>query len=235
MSIIPRREQGALINIAQGVALGILLTALSFAVGLGFGWIETTSLLEVFAVFTSYVATFLCVVERRANYPVGAITTAAYCLLFWQFGLVASSAINGFLMVYLLYGWFRWKSDADTRPVTRMTGLSWLASIAVAATGYLIVVGIATALGGNLVFADSMILALTILAQFMLDNKKYENWYVWAVMNVIAIYVYFTAGLFLAAFQYVFFLVNAFYGLYMWNKSRKVTATQPAMAEAVPA
>lgn len=233
--MMPSREQGPLINIAQGVALGILLTAVSFAVGFGFGWITTVGLLEVFAVFTSYVATFLCVVERRANYPVGAISTAAYCLLFWQFGLVASSAINGFLMVYLLYGWFRWKSDADTRPVTRMTVPAWIVSILVAAAGYLIVVGIATALGGTLVFADSMILALYILAQFMLDNKKYENWYVWAVMNVIAIFVYFQAGLFLAAFQYVFFLVNAFYGLYMWNKSRKAVATQPAMVEAVPA
>jgi nicotinamide mononucleotide transporter len=161
--------------------------------------------------------------ERRANYPLGAVSTAAYCVLFWQFGLVASSAINGFLMVYLLYGWFRWKSDDVTRPVTRMTIPSWALSVLVAGIGYLIVVFIAGLLGGTLLWSDSLILALTILAQFMLDNKKYENWYVWAVMNVIAIFVYFHVGLFLAAFQYLFFLANAFYGLYMWNKSRKAT------------
>jgi len=219
MSMLPSREQGQLTNIAQGVVLGILLTAVSFAAGMGFGWITELNLLEVFAVFTSYVATYLCVMERRANYPIGAITTAAYCVLFWQFGLVASSAINAFLSVYLLYGWFRWKPDATTRPVTRMSLGSWAVSIAVAATGYLVVVLLATALGGQLAWTDSFILAGTILAQFMLDNKKLETWFIWMLVNVFAIYTYFNAGLALAAFQYLFFLANTFYGLYMWKKS----------------
>src|SRR5690242_645929 len=93
-AIVPRREQGALANVLQGVVLGIILTALSYGVGLGAGWIASLSWLEVFAVFTSYVCTYLCVMERRINYPIGAISTAAYMVLFYQFGLVASMAIN---------------------------------------------------------------------------------------------------------------------------------------------
>jgi nicotinamide mononucleotide transporter len=233
MSIMPTREQGPIINIAQSLALGILLTALSYAVGLGFGWITTApSLLEAFAVFTSYACTYLCVMERRANYPLGAISTAAYCLLFYQFGLFASMAINGFLAVYLLYGWFRWKSDADTRPVTRMSLPSWAVSIVVAATGYAIVVLLASLAGGTLAWTDSFILAGTILAQFMLDNKKIENWYIWALVNVFAIYTYFTAGLALAGFQSIFFLANTAYGYYMWKRSEKVV-TEPAQAPVV--
>lgn len=233
MSMVPRREQGALINVIQGVVIGVLLTALSYAVGLHFGWIASVSWLEAFAVFTSYIATFLCVVERRFNYPVGAISTAAYCLLFWQFGLLASMAINAFLSVYLVYGWFRWKSDTDTRLITRMSGKDWVIHLAVAGVGYLIIVGLATAFGGTLAWTDSVIFAGMVLAQFMLDNKKLENWAVWALVNVFAIYTYGTAGLALVAFQYVFFLLNTGYGFVMWNRAKAIV-TQPAQAATNP-
>jgi nicotinamide mononucleotide transporter len=219
-TMLPRREQGVARNVLQGVIIGVVLTALSYGVGLGAGWITSLSLLEAFAVFTSYVCTFLCVMERRINYPIGAISTTAYCILFYQYGLLASMAINAFLAVYLAYGWIRWRGDADTRPVTRMTGLNWLTHIAVAGAGYLVIVGLATAFGGTLAWTDSVIFAGTVLAQFMLDNKKLENWIIWALVNVFAIYTYATAGLALVAFQYIFFLLNTGYGFYTWKRAK---------------
>jgi len=217
---VPRRSQGALVNVLQGIVLGVFLTALSYIVGLRAGWIDSLDYIEVFAVFTSYVCTFLCVVERRINYPIGAVSTAAYCLLFYNSHLYASMAINGFLAVYLVYGWMRWRSDDDTRPVTRMTIPSWIVSILVAITGYIIVAGISDANGGHLAWTDSVIFIGTILAQFMLDNKKLENWHVWAIVNMFAIFTYFDAHLALAGFQYIFFLLNTVYGYFMWKRSQ---------------
>ena len=231
--VIPRREQGIFANVIQGIIIGVVLTALSYGIGLGAGWISSLSLLEAFAVFTSYVCTFLCVMERRINYPVGAISTAAYCVLFYKWGLLASMGINAFLSVYLVYGWIRWKSDNDTRPVTKMSVKDWLIHLAVAGVGYLAVVAIASALGGALVWTDSVIFPLTILAQFMMDNKKFENWYVWAVLNAFAMYTYFAAGLTLVGFQYIFFFLNCFYAIYMWKRSHDTVAQQPAAAELV--
>jgi nicotinamide mononucleotide transporter len=75
--------------------------------------------------------------------------------------------------------------------------------------------------GGSLALYDSIILVGSVLAQFLLDNKKIENWAVWMVVNGFAIYTYATAGLALAAFQYVFFFLNTFYGLYVWNRSKR--------------
>lgn len=216
---IPKREQGVLANVVQGTILGLALTILSYWLGLEAGWITSLSLLEAFAVFTSYACTFLCVMERRINYPIGAVSTVAYCVLFAQSALFASMAINAFLSVYLVYGWYRWRSDADTRPVTKMSTISWILTLIVAGTGYLAVVGLATWLGGTLAWTDSLILVGTIMAQFMMDNKKIENWAVWALVNVFAIYTYFHAGLALAGFQYIFFFANTAYGYIMWRKS----------------
>lgn len=224
---IPARSQGTATNVAQGVVVGIILTALSYIVGIQAGWLESVNLLEVFAVFTSYVCTFLCVFERRVNYPIGAISNAAYAFLFFQFGLLASSITTAYLTIALVYGWFRWKSDSETRPVRKVEA-KWIPVYVLTTLafygGVLWLVNIA---GGTLAATDTVILIGTMLAQFLLDNKRIETWYVWSVVNVFAIYTYFSAGLTLAAFQYVFFLLNVFLGWYMWNKSAKVQVETP--------
>jgi len=186
------------------------------------GWltVDTLNWLEVFAVFTSYMSTYLCVVERRFNYPMGAISSAAYAYLFVQSGLFASAVLNAYLVPTLIYGWIRWRKDTNTRPVTRVSLKMVPIYLGIAGAGYAGAALISQTLGGAMAWTDSVILAATILAQFLLDNKKLENWGVWALVNVFAIYTYATTGLPLVAFQYVFFLANTIYGFYMWNRSK---------------
>lgn len=234
-NILPRREQGTVMNIIQGTVIGIVLTALSYAVGFNMGWVATLNWVEVFAVFTSYACTFLCVMERRVNYPIGAVSNAAYSYLFFTFGLYASAIVTGYLTLALAYGWFRWKSDDETKPVSRVEA-KWIPAYVIStAAFYLGALAFVTAIGGTLAATDTVILIGTILAQFLLDNKKIENWAVWAVVNVFAIYTYFTAGLALAAFQYVFFLANTAYGYYTWKKTQKQAIAQPAAAPVMEA
>lgn len=216
---IPNRDQGLTTNLIQSAVLATVLTALSYVVALNLDWITKVDSLEAFAVFTSYVSTFLFVMERRFCYVIGAVSTVAYCVLFYRFDLNASMAINAFLSVYLVYGWIRWRRDANTLPITRMTRNDWILSLAVTAVGYSIVVALSNAFDGALVWTDSAILVGTLLAQFTLDNKKLESWWVWVVVNIFAIYTYFDIGLALVGFQYIFFLLNAFWALHVWSKS----------------
>lgn len=219
-------------NVIEGAVLGTILTVLSYVVGLSANWITEVNYLEAFAVFTSYVCTYLCVKERRINYPIGAVSTAAYCALFIQYDLVASAILNAYLTPLLAYGWFRWRRDEVTRPVTRMSIKMIPVYLVIAAAIFAGAAGITLAMGAKIILTDSAILLGTILAQFLLDNKKIENWFVWMGVNVFAIYTYWNADLKIAAFQYVFFLLNTFYGLYVWNRSRNVTAVLPAQAVA---
>lgn len=206
-------------DILVSVFIGILLTGLSFGVGVAAGWITEVNWLEAFAVFTSYGSTYLCVRQRRFNYVYGAISTAAYSILFFQSGLLASGLLNAYLAPSLVYGYFRWKSDADTRPV-RHVELKWVpVYLLITAAAYFGALGIVTLLGGQFALFDAIILVGTILAQFLLDNKRIETWMVWFVVNIFAIYVYFTSGLYLAGFQYIFFLANTVYGYVEWRKS----------------
>lgn len=209
-------------DILVSCAVGVVLTGLSYATGIVFGWTSAhLNWLEVFAVFTSYSSTYLCVVERRANYPIGAISSAAYAYLFLQSGLFSSAVLNAYLVPTLIYGWLRWRKDSNTRPVTHLKIKMIPVYLAIAGVGYAGAAMLSQHLGGAMAWTDAMILAGTILAQFLLDNKKLENWAAWAIVNAFAIYTYLQAGLFLVALQYVFFLGNTAYGYVVWRRSMK--------------
>lgn len=208
------------------IAVG--LTGLSYIVGLLAGWIDSLNYLEVFAVFTSYLSTWLCVVEKRWNYVWGAISSLAYAILFVQSDLVASAILNFYLAPALVYGWFRWGKDAVTRPVQHVKASLVPLYVAVTLAAYAGAYGVVTAFGGTLAWTDSAILIGTLLAQFLLDNKKVETWFVWAVVNLFAIYTYFNAGLQLVGFQYIFFLINTIIGYLAWNKSLRNPAQEVA-------
>jgi len=204
-------------DVGQAVCLGIGLTLISYMIG--FSWIDRIDYLEAFAVATAYTCTWLCVKQRRINYPIGALSTAAFSLLFWRADLVASAVLNLYLTPQLIYGWFRWRKDTITRPVTHVE--PWTIPVYLASTGLFFggALFLVNSLDGKLAFWDCAILVGSILAQFLLDNKKIETWFVWAIVNVIAISVYAKAGLTITAVQYFLFLGNSIIGYNSWRKT----------------
>jgi nicotinamide mononucleotide transporter len=137
--------------------------------------------------------------------------------------MLALSIFNIYLVFSLIYGWFRWGNDNDTRPVTTIP-LVWYSGYA--ALG-LAILGLF--LGANVMFnpegigvlnpIDVGLAVASGIAQFMLDNKKIETWTVWAGINIVSIPFFLHSGLTLVAFQYVFFLINTFIARRMWKHS----------------
>lgn len=212
--------------ILESIALAVVLTALSYGVGLWMGWIVALNWLEVFAVFTSYSCTWLCTRQSRWNYPIGIITTAAYSLLFYQWGLVALAVFNLYLVFSLIYGWFRWGSDDNTRPVSRIP-LKWYAGYGAIGLAILTLFLVANVLFNPTGLAglnpiDVGLAVASGIAQLMLDNKKLETWSVWAVIDIVSIPFFIYNGLTLVAFQYIFFLANTVIGHVQWKKTMMV-------------
>ena len=205
--------------------LGVLFTFGSYGIAVGLGWttIANISIIEVIAVFTSYVCTYLCVVQSRWNYPIGAVSIALYAWMFFTSGLFASMALQFYLFPVMVYGWYRWNSDANTRPVTSVFKDSWwwiaiYAFVILASYGG--VYNINMYFHGNMAIFDTWIFVASIFAQFLMDNKKIENWFIWFGVNVLSLYVYWNAGLYLIFIQYLLFLFNTAYGYYRWNVDR---------------
>lgn len=210
-------------HISFSILIGLLLTLITYRLSLVIGWISEINEWEFLAVVTQYACVYLCVIQSRLNYPVGAISVALFSVVFWQAELYASMALNIYLLPVLVYGWFRWGRDDTTRPVTNLLSDSpkWaIGYVAITALTYVGVLLVLDYFDASLPVWDTAILVLSILAQFLLDNKRRETWYVWGIVNVIAIYVYSTSGLYMLSFQFALLLANTIWGWYKWQPQK---------------
>ena len=159
----------------------------------------------------------MCVYQTRWNYPVGVVTTFLYSWLFFEAKMYAVAVFNLYLVFSLAYGWFRWGPDDVTRPVSRINGPYWLIYFAIGGAIWMLLAGVNHVFGVTITNAEIAITVLSGVAQFMLDNKKIENWIIWAVVNVLSIWFYFQGELYLVALQYIFFLFNTAFGFARWR------------------
>jgi nicotinamide mononucleotide transporter len=67
-------------------------------------------------------------------------------------------------------------------------------------------------------FVDSVILAFSVLGQFLLMGRRYESWWCWLLVNTIAVPLYISRGLHVTAVLYVAFWINAIVALWRWRQ-----------------
>ena len=216
----------------QMLGIGALLSALSVFVANMAGWDFEFTWLEYFAVATSYTCTLLFVHQSRWCYPIGVLTTFLYSILFWNWGMPAMAIFNLYMVFSLMYGYWRWGPDSNPIPVTSLKMDKWLFGyVGLGALIYVLLIGAVALIqhfglqAEELATLDIYAAVLSGLAQILLDNKKIQNWPVWAVVNVLTIAMTWHAGLYLVCFQYIFFLGNTIYGWVEWHKSMKGAAT----------
>lgn len=209
-------------RIFYAMVFGTAMTVLGFMFG---SWIDPDFVvdpLEAAAVWTSYVCTLLCVFQARSNYYFGVVTTFLFSILFFRSGLNALATFNAILVVSLIYGWFRWGPDGRPLVVTNVESVrSWLNYLAFA----IFIAGsmrlLFLAFGAEVVQIDILVASISAAAQLMLDNKKRQTWLLWAFVNVFSIYLFITQGLYIVAMQYMFFLINTYFGWRAWTATMK--------------
>lgn len=198
---------------------GTALTAVTYAIGAVAGWVDPHNInwIEFFAVWTSYVCTLMCVYQTRWNYPIGAVSTILSAILFYKIDLPAIGLFNILLSINLIYGWFRWRDDEDTRPVTNPSLIWWVGYVGIAAATYALITVVNNYYGYSQTWIDITTAVVYAVAQAMLDNKHRTNWAVFFVLNVLSIYLFFKQELYFVALQYLYFLGNTAYGHVSWR------------------
>lgn len=222
--------------IVEAFVVATVITGLLIAAQLAFTT-DPINKVETAAVYVSFACTWLCTRQVRFNYVLAVFSTSLLVYTFWQAGLYGSMILNIYLIPTVIYGFFVWGKDTAPRPVEHVKAKTLPIYIAVTAAvwggAYLII----DFFDGGMGRLDGWLLVGTILAQFLMDRKKWENWLVWISVNVVSVYVYFEAGLYLLAAQFLLFIVNALIGLYTWNRALKeqnavaTTVTVPTNAQ----
>lgn len=180
------------------------------------------SYLELFAIIFTTASIWLAARNNILTWSTGIIGSLLFGVLFYQSKLYADVTLPVFFIVTSISGWLAWSTrNNELLPITSITPKE--------AIKYGTIAILATASYGSLLhfftdayapFIDSAVLALSVLGQFLLINRKLQAWIVWLLVNTLSVPLYFSRGLDMTALLYVVYWFNAIYGYYSWNKQK---------------
>lgn len=181
------------------------------------------SWIEAIATVAGVLCIWLLVRQNVWNFAFAIVQVTLSAYVFYQQRLFSDAILQVFFVVINIYGWIHWTRGGDVRaqiPVTQMT--------ARAMTGWSIVTLVLTGVWGTFAkvqlsaaapYVDGFILVASLVAQWLTARKYLESWWLWILIDLVAIPLYASRGLYFFAALYVVFLVLCFQGLREWRQS----------------
>ena len=163
----------------------------------------------------------------------GIVGCALFALLFSQSRLYADVLLQVFFIASGGLGWWKWlRGDGGAAlPIShaKPSSLLWMVPAGVAASAaYGAVLHAYT--NAYAPFLDSAVLVFSVIGQFLMMQRRVENWAFWLLVNTIATPLYFSRGLYLTAALYAGFWINAAASWLWW---RKLAARQASAVDSV--
>jgi nicotinamide mononucleotide transporter len=177
------------------------------------------SYLEFFAVITSFIAVCLGITGKRITWPWWAISSVLYGILFLQWELFASAALQIVFIIASLFGWFGWApTGAKPGPLKNKYRLATFASIILAT---LALAPLLKSWGAASTYADAVLFFGSLTAQILMVYEKFESWIIWLIVDAGYVALYATQGLLFTSLLYVAFTVLAALGWGKWYAAHR--------------
>jgi len=197
------------------------------------------SYLEFFGTVAGAIAVWFSARANIWSWPLGLINVTLFFFLFYQVQLYPDMFLQIFFFVTNLIGWWRWKNpskgEENRRHELKVSYMS-LKLMVVFAVMALICTSQMGLLAKNLheyfpmlfnkpsafPFADSFVTVMSIIATYLMVQKKVECWAVWFLVDAIACYMYFAKGIKFVGIEYLAFCFIAAFGLWNWNREARL-------------
>jgi nicotinamide mononucleotide transporter len=176
---------------------------------------------ELAANAVNAISILLATLNSVHTWWTGIIGCVLFGWVFFEARLYADATLQLFFIGTSAIGWWSWSKHADRPaiPVRRMASrafFSYIIATAVVAVVYGWLLHVFT--NAYSPFADSTVLALSVLAQLLLMSRRYETWWCWLVANSIAVPLFLSRGLNVTALLYAAFWINAIVALVRWKR-----------------
>jgi len=197
-------------------------------------WGHSLSVLELVGVLTGFAAVFLASKAWAVNFLFGLVNAMAYFLLYFQYHLYSVMLLQLFYFSFSIYGYYHWKhpkaDEADGKKEQRIGLLNWKSRM------YWIIgiltVGSWWGLGvihfqaqypqyfapPAFPMLDAVLTIGSIVAQYLLSKKIWENWILWIVLDTISTLMYASMGMVFTAFLFFSFTLIALHAIVKWKK-----------------
>ena len=177
------------------------------------------SYLEFFAVITSFIGVALGITGKRITWPWWALSSALYGVLFIQWELFASAALQIVFIIAAVMGWFGWEpSGARPGSIKNRERAVILIAITLAT---LALAPILKSMGAASTYVDAVLFFGSLAAQILMVYEKYENWPLWLVVDLGYTGLYASQKLLFTSLLYAAFTVLAAMGWSKWYAAHR--------------
>ncbi len=182
-----------------------------------------------------YLASVWLIARRnKLTWPVGIVSVILFMMLFYQFELYSDALEQIYYLAASAYGWWAWsnRGSRNSSP-TNFGSTKQIVSVGVLTLVFGLLLGFAMtrvhewlpSLFANpaaLPWLDAMTTAMSFVAMWLLTLKRAESWVYWIIVDVAAIFIYFSQGIAFVALQYVLLTGIAILGLATWARNRSI-------------
>jgi nicotinamide mononucleotide transporter len=177
------------------------------------------SYLEFFALIASVTGVALGITGKRITWPWWALSAVLYGILFLQWELFASAALQIVFIIAAIFGWFGWEpSGAKPGPLKNKYRLAVFAAIILAT---LALAPILKSWGAASTYADAILFFGSLSAQILMVYEKYESWIIWLIVDIGYVALYASQDLLFTTLLYVAFTVLAAVGWSKWYAAHR--------------
>jgi nicotinamide mononucleotide transporter len=178
-------------------------------------WNYPVTILELAAVIASLIGVWLGTSGARFTWPWWVTSAILYGLLFLQYDLIASAALQLVFIAGGIWGWFGWgKSGAKPESLKNKERVIWLLALVVS---WILLAPALASIGAAGTWLDSFILLGSLIAQILMVREKFETWPIWFVVNIVATIHYARQDLWFTSLLYVVFTIIAVIGWRKWQ------------------
>lgn len=198
----------------------LILFVLTTILALVMGVTERTTWLEAIGFVTGALCVWLVVRENVWNFPLGLVNVAAFSVVFVRAELYADAWLQVVYFVLGVLGWYWWLyggEQATALQVRRASLFELLTTIAAGIAATFVLWSLLAKYGGSASFWDALTTSFSLCAQWLINRKRLESWWVWIVVDIIYVPLYIYKELYLTAVLYAVFLVMAVLGLLRWR------------------
>jgi nicotinamide mononucleotide transporter len=200
-------------------------------------WGYSMSILEFAGVLTGLTAVYLAYKEKSVNFLFGMLNNLIYFMLFFRFRLYSVMLLQIVYFIFSLYGYYHWRhpgiEETDNKKEQRIRILRWKNR-----SFYILLIFITGLTWGWSVvhlqknfpqyfdppaypWLDAVLTMGSVVAQWLLSRKYWDNWPLWIVIDVVSCILYAVMGMFFTSILYGVFTAIAVKAMIEWLNTYK--------------
>lgn len=178
--------------------------------------------IEVCGTLTGFLYLGFSIRQHFLTWPVGLLNALFYVVVFFTSKIYADMALQFYYVAISIYGWWCWlhgSATGHTLEVTRTAYNLWLKLMFASILLFVVIAFVLVRFTDSPVpYWDSLTTALSIVATWMLAQKKIEHWLLWVLVDAISIGLFIVKELYPTTLLFLVYTILAIYGYFEWRK-----------------